>query len=251
MVYYSRLRRQLAALGAISKTLLEPVCAICAQPCTAAAGLCAECQDIVKYQEVIASRHCPGCALELSAGTSLACGECCADPPPFTRTIAALRYGPTARLLVNQLKHRQRLSCLPPMVDLMVRAIEGHGLSPTRRVDLLAPVPLPTRRLLARGFNQAHELAKPLGRRFGIPVDGRCCKVLGDYSPSQQLGARQRRAMLRQRFVAHDRVAGKHIAIVDDVVTTTSTARAIGQALIDAGASGCELWCFARTPKDR
>ena len=258
MVYYSaQSRRPLLLLSHTVRRLLGPACAICRRATTGTADLCRSCQEILDNQRVNPSRQCLRCALEPGSQTpqaedfALDCGECSSNPPPFERTIAALRYGPSAAFLVNRLKHHHQLGCLRPMAALMIEAIEQRLSDPARQIDLLVPVPLPAGRLSQRGFNQALELAKPLAARFGLAIDRHSCVALGEHRPRQQLGAAQRRTGLRQRFGVDTSVVGKRVAIVDDVVTTTSTVRALGEALITAGAVSCEVWCFARTPKDR
>jgi ComF family protein len=114
------------------------------------------------------------------------------------------------------------------------------------RVDGLVPVPLHRARLAERGFNQAQELARPVGRALGVPVlTGLCSRPLAA-PPQAGLRARQRYRNLDGAFAVTTEAAGRRLAIIDDVLTTGSTARAVAGALLDAGAVSVEVWAVAR-----
>jgi ComF family protein len=115
-----------------------------------------------------------------------------------------------------------------------------------RRPDGIVPVPLHRTRLAERGFNQALELARPLARSLGAPLLRRCLSPVGATPPQAGLAARQRHRNLRGAFVATHRSSGHALAIVDDVLTTGSTAAALGCELLRAGAAEVEVWAVAR-----
>lgn len=115
-----------------------------------------------------------------------------------------------------------------------------------RRPDGLIPVPLHPARLSERGFNQARELARPLvrGGRLRL-LDDVCCRIAAT-PPQAGLSAQQRYRNLAGAFAVTGDLAGRHVAIVDDVLTTGSTAAALSRELLRAGAVSVEVWAVAR-----
>jgi len=182
---------------------------------------------------------CPRCALPLSADAPL-CGRCLRRPPPFDAALAPLRYAAPVDTLVHEFKFRGRLASGRLLAELMADAVAERP-----RPQLLLPVPLHPRRLRERGFNQAHELARLLGRRLGIPVDGELVRRMRDTPPQHELPAKARRANIRRAFaLAHPPPA--HVAVVDDVMTTGQTVAEIARLLKRAGARRVEVWVAAR-----
>jgi ComF family protein len=114
------------------------------------------------------------------------------------------------------------------------------------RPDGLVPVPLHRARLAERGFNQAHELARPVERALGVPIlPDLCTRPVA--APAQAgLGARQRYRNLDGAFTVTREARGLRLAIIDDVLTTGSTVRALASALLDGGARSVEVWAVAR-----
>jgi ComF family protein len=110
------------------------------------------------------------------------------------------------------------------------------------------PVPLHWRRRWTRGFNQAEVIADELAYRLRIPLHAQALLRRQQHTPQQQLTAAQRRRNLRSGFAIRGDVRGRHVALVDDVVTTGATAAEIARTLLDAGAASVQVWCLARTP---
>ena len=107
-------------------------------------------------------------------------------------------------------------------------------------------MPLHQIRLRERGFNQATELARRVGRELGIRSDHRLCTRNRDTRPQSLLSPNARRLNLRNAFsVRHKQVAG-HIAIIDDVMTTGQTSNELARVLRQAGAEKIEVWVIAR-----
>lgn len=115
-----------------------------------------------------------------------------------------------------------------------------------RRPDGLVPVPLHPARLAQRGFNQARELAQPVARAGGLPVLDDACRRVAATPAQAGLTAAQRRRNLRGAFAVTADLAGLRLAIVDDVLTTGSTAGALARELLRAGAASVEVWAVAR-----
>ncbi len=172
------------------------------------------------------------------------------DPPRFDSACAAVDYAFPWDHLVLKLKFRSGLDLLPALADQMLNA--HHRTPPPLQADLVLPVPLSMQRLRERGFNQAWELARRLARRTAGRADATLLLRLRDTPHQLSLPKDQRAAAVRGAFAVDPlrraEVAGRSIAVVDDVVTTMSTADEIAGVLKQAGARHVHLWCLARTP---
>ncbi|NNL56595.1 MAG: ComF family protein, partial [Pseudomonadales bacterium] len=185
------------------------------------------------------------------------CAYCLRQRPVFQRCIAATLYSPPSAQLVNRLKHHGQLGVASTLANEIALALQRHaalgeprvaGSAMAAAVDVIVPVPLHRRRLRQRGYNQAVQIGRALGRQLEIPLDLQACLRQKEARAQQTLSRRQRTSNLHGAFVARSSIAGMRVAIVDDVVTTTSTANAVAASLLQAGALSCDVWCFARTP---
>lgn len=113
-------------------------------------------------------------------------------------------------------------------------------------VDWIVPVPLHPRRLRERGFNQALELAIPVRKSLGIKLMPTACRRIRATPPQTGLHGRARRSNVAGAFTADSGVKGKHVAVMDDVITTGGTVAAVATALYRAGAASVQAWCVAR-----
>lgn len=126
-----------------------------------------------------------------------------------------------------------------------MHAYKGRSLP-----DIIVPLPLHWKKLLWRGFNQSYIVANHLATQLAIPLKDNLCKRTRYSKPQHLLSRTQRNRILRDSFFARPSSKGLHIALVDDVVTTTATARAASRAMLDAGAKSVDIWCIARTALD-
>ncbi len=114
--------------------------------------------------------------------------------------------------------------------------------------EVLVPVPLHRARLAERGYNQALEIARVLSRGLGLPVDHGCCERILATLPQAGLDEGARRRNIRGAFSARRPLSWRHLAILDDVVTTGNTVEELARVLRRAGAARIEVWAVARTP---
>ena len=112
--------------------------------------------------------------------------------------------------------------------------------------DCILPVPLHPKRLKARGFNQALEIAKPIGQYFKIPIDTTSCIKIKNTKAQSSLTAKKRRHNMKNAFALSHQIKYKHIVIIDDVMTTGQTISEIANLLKLNGAEKIEAWCCAR-----
>ncbi len=151
------------------------------------------------------------------------CAACRRQPPAFAYARAAVRYEDVAREALHAFKFGGHRALAGPLGDLLIEAVEGR--LPAGAPDLLVPVPLHPRRERERGFNQSRLLARRLGRAWGCPVrDDVLVRAVA--TPSQtSLDGAARRANVRRVFRLRrpELVAGRHVALVDDILTTGAT----------------------------
>lgn len=193
---------------------------------------------------------CGICAVPLPGAPrpDLTCAACQSRRPSFERTVAALRYTSPTDKLIASLKYRQGLELARPLAQCLVTELDRKRRPLTAWPDQLVPVPMPPDRLRQRGFNQAAEIARVVGRELGIAVAASVAARTGAAETQRGLSRTARRGNVRNAFVARQTTA-PHVAIVDDVMTTGATAEALSRALIAAGASKVEVWVVARTPQ--
>lgn len=179
------------------------------------------------------------------------CGVCLQLPPAFDATFVAVNYIPPVDQLVLALKFGGRLALAPlfayKLRDALLMAQPGENALPSR----LIAVPLSSRRLAERGYNQALEIAKPLSRTLGIPLDPHLLIRHRNTRAQSLLQPDERHINIRNAFtVADDAIAhvqGQHIGIVDDVITTGVTLNEIAATLKHFGASRVTNFVLART----
>lgn len=222
----------------IVQTLYPPICALCGAPGHDGLDLCVGCLGDLRP----APHACPRCAAPLPARLAVPCGACLRRPPAFDAARARLIYRPPAARLVTDLKFNARLAHARILGRLMAEIMAGMP-----RPDVVLPVPLHEGRLRERGFNQALEIARPAARLFDIPLEPRLAARIRATAPQTDLDARARRRNLRGAFSITGAVAGLHIALVDDVMTTGTTLDELARALKRAGAETVTVYAAARS----
>jgi ComF family protein len=225
----------------VSLALLPPTCVLCGGAGHAGRDLCAGCAADLPANPVA----CPRCALPLGAPAPQ-CGACLKRPPAFLAALAPFRYADPLDGLVQRYKFGADLAAGRVLAQLLGDALDG-ALAP----DLLVPVPLHRTRLRERGFNQALDLGRLLARRFALVLAPRVLARTRATPAQSGLDARTRRRNVRRAFVASTDVRGKHVALLDDVVTTGATVRECAKALRRAGAASVVVWAVARSPARR
>jgi ComF family protein len=171
------------------------------------------------------------------------CAACREPPPPFDYARAAAAYGGAVREAVHALKFRGRRTLARPLGDL-IREQCAEALA--ERPDALVPVPLARARERERGFNQAGLLAERLGERAHLSVRPRWLVRLRATAPQSDLAAAARHPNVAGAFAAAPAVAGAHVVVVDDVITTGATVGECARALRAAGARRVGVLAVAR-----
>lgn len=225
---------------------IEQHCSLCDERCEPQQSICAACEAELPWLR----EHCGLCALPLPAA-GLICGECLKRPPAFDQVTVPWRFAFPVDALISRFKYQAQW----PLGRLLAEQLSHHvrhafdeGLP---RPDALVPVPLARRRLRRRGFNQAQMLADWLSSALAIPVDATLLQRVQETQSQQALDAANRRKNLRLAFALtrEQSLTGRHLAIIDDVLTTGATAEALARLLKRAGAARVDVYCLARTPK--
>lgn len=224
----------------------EHFCTLCDERCEARQSICGACEAELPWLR----EQCTICALPLPAA-GLICGDCLKRPPAYNHVVVPWRFAFPVDSLISRFKHQANWPFGRVMGEQLVRHLHHAFDEGLPQPEALLPVPLANKRLRQRGFNQAQMLADWLAPTLGIAVQREWLRRDHDTPSQQQLDAAGRRRNLRQAFaIAKDAdLTNRHVAIVDDVLTTGATAEALARLLKRAGAARVDVYCLARTPK--
>ena len=256
---------------ALLRRVLPSACALCGMACDET--ICAPCHAQFFGMAVARCRQCAnplmdeahakatatGNAVALVADSdsvpnshahdsSQLCGRCLAQAPAFDATLVAASYELPLDQLVLQLKFGHRLA----LAALFAHCLRDAVLQQPGFVlpELLCPVPLGARRLAERGYNQALEIARPLARTLGVALHPRLAARVRETPAQSGVAPEQRQHNIARAFAIEDAalVEGRHIGVVDDVMTSGQTLNELAATFKRYGAARVTNLVFARTP---
>ena len=227
-----RLRR--AALGLLAPEYRS----VCRQLSDLARGLCTRCRrdfPAVEYP-------CPRCALPGTGGH--VCGRCQMRGPAFDATIAAFGYAEPVSNLIARLKYHGDLSAARLLGQLLADHIAARAS--TNLPELIVPVPLHPRRIMRRGFNQSIEIGRVVAKQLNIPMATSIARRIRHTPAQQTLSLDRRRHNVLDSFELQHAPEVRHIALVDDVMTSGATLDALAHCFKQHDDYEVHCWVCAR-----
>ena len=219
--------------------IYPPICLVCGLEGRAWMDCCQACEG----ELAVVSSACSSCGLA-TARPVARCGRCLSRLPHFSATWSGFAWGGEIERLVHRFKFQRDLAAGRLLAALLARRLMLQGAA---RPDLMVPVPLHFRRRLWRGFNQAELLCRDMSRHFdGLPWLSALRRRRPTHAQSA-LPAARRRGNVRAAFVVRRLPPGvRHVALVDDVMTTGATLDECARALKRAGVDRVDVWVVAR-----
>lgn len=237
-------------LKSLSQWIFPNICCLCSHYSTTGRDLCSTCYALLPW---IVDR-CYRCGLPLDAvypGTeSIHCLSCQQSPPPFDRLCSVFSYEAPITKITTGLKFGKCLAYGAILGEIFAEKVMDVWYKNTELPEVIIPVPLHEKRLRSRGFNQSVELLDPLLKRYSIPMLLDVCTRTRKTPPQSQLNKQSRKRNLKNAFqiaTPYSEFPYEHIAIMDDVVTTGSTVKALSHLFKDAGVQQIDIWCICRT----
>lgn len=203
-------------------------------------GICVDCLGDLPWHR---TNYCPQCALP--SLNNVVCGHCLQSPPEFDATRAMFRYEFPVNEMLQRYKYNHLLNMAKTFGQLMSESMTSAEVS--RLADIIIPMPLHPKRLQERGFNQAVEIARIIGRTLKIEVDGRSFSRKKLSAPQVSLPMKERVKNMQGAFDCNARLDGLKVLLIDDVMTTGASLNALAKTARKAGARHVECWVVART----
>ena len=237
-------------MQALLHVVYPPQCLTCDARVTTDFGLCADCWRDTTF---VTGLTCTKCGTPLPGednAVEVLCDDCLLIARPWGQGRAALMYQGNGRKLVLALKHGDRIDLARPAAQWMARAAQPI-ISPAM---LVAPVPLHWLRLIRRRYNQAALLSAGIAKLAGLDHCPDLLQRRRNTGSQDGLTRDGRFANMTAALTAHPRrarlIEGRHILLVDDVMTSGATLASAAEACIAAGASGISVLVMARVAKD-
>ena len=220
---------------------LNQPCILCGLRPPAEAQICQACLDDLPW----IGNACLRCAEPMHhTALSFICPQCQQKSPPFKQVITPFEYRFPIDQLVQLAKFNGQTHYLNPLAELLSRRLQAAPMP-----ELIIPVPLHSKRLQERQYNQAALVAKHLARKLGIPFSNTLLIKTANTQHQADLDRKARRKNLRNSFQCVG-TPPTSVAVVDDVMTTGTTAAEISRVLKQAGAQQIYIWVIARTAKE-
>ena len=233
-------------VGALVDTVYPPVCLTCDATVLEMGTLCAACWRDTAFISGLVCEHCGSEQPGHPSDGPVICDDCLSHPRPWNRGRAVMAYGGAGRRLVLGLKYADRHDAVAPAAGWLLRATQ-----PLLRADtIIAPVPLHRWRLFQRRYNQSALLAMALARRTERPCIPDLLRRVRTTGTQDGKSRDARFANVAGAFAAHPRhaarITGRHVLLIDDVMTSGATLSAATEACYLAGADAVDVAVLAR-----
>ncbi len=215
--------------------LFKQNCTLCDAPTNSEFSLCTACvQDLP-----LAPRpSCPQCGLSTQGDV---CGKCLKQQPYFDATHALFTYNYPVDALLQHYKYNNALYLSQTFAQLLSAKMQDT------EIDIIIAMPLHPSRIKERGFNQSLELAKIIAKQHDIVLDSISCNRIKNTPPQASLPLKNRLKNMQGAFACNNTFSGKHIALIDDVMTTGSSLNELAKTIKKAGARKVSCYVLART----
>lgn len=221
----------------IKSLRLPAICALCSDYHQRSGAVCHDCHQLF----VPLGTTCQQCACLLPDSDFLICGQCIKKKPAFDTVTATYRFEEPLRTLLHQFKYNQSLHLTSSLATMMLQC-------PPPQIDTtecLIPVPMHPKKLQQRGYNQAAELTKRLSCAINKPYQLTQCAKIKNTTAQARLSGKERLNNVRQSFSVKPTPL-KHITLIDDLLTTGSTANELAGLFKKQGVLRISVWCCAR-----
>ena len=219
---------------------IEQPCILCGDIIREPNCLCQACQQELPYIH----SACFSCGLPLEPSVeSDCCGQCVSSPPPTKQCISLFHYQAPVDYLIKHMKYHNQLTIAEMMGKALAKKIRKLSKALPEQI---IPVPLHVERLKQRGYNQAIEISRQISTELNIPLNLTDCSRIKHTSPQFDIPATQRSKNIKNAFEISSQLQARHIALVDDVMTTGSTVWEIANSLLKSGVEQVDVWVCAR-----
>lgn len=214
------------------------------------------CDDCRLQLVPLAGPQCPRCGTPFASSVTLqfspgyVCGACRSDKPAYSRALSLYPYASPLRDAIHRFKYGRTLALGPLLGQMMVDSLGSARLAEcAASIDLVMPVPLPPSRLREREYNQSLLLARSIAQAIGRPLDALSLVRVDGGAPQTSLTRRARVKNLRCAFAVQqaERLTGRRILLIDDVLTTGTTVNECAKALRKSGSGPVTVLTLART----
>ena len=220
-------------------SLFSYKCIVCGGITANSLGICAPCE----FELPVLNNYCNVCAEPLYLGITK-CGPCLVKNIFYVSTKVQFYYSAPIDNLIIKLKFGHDLTGAKILGNLLANSLIQSEI--LEKPEIIVPVPLHPHRLHTRGYNQALEIALPIAKKLSIPLDRFSVTRIKNTMAQAQLGAKDRIDNIRSAFRVKKSFNYRHVAVVDDVITTGHTVMELAKTLYLHGVSRIDVWCCAK-----
>jgi ComF family protein len=220
--------------------LFPSSCVFCNDLSSRKLDLCVACENDLPFLK----NYCICCAQPLPEEQTI-CGSCLNNQLTFVRTFVLFHYQAPIDQLILGLKFSNRLINAKVLGDLLANYLDDQYRTRSKP-EIIIPVPLHSARLRERGYNQALELARPIAKKLKISIDKSIVTRIKNTAAQALLPAKERKQNIKRAFSVTKMKNYKHVAIIDDVITTGNTIIELSKTLHQAGIEKIDIWCCAK-----
>lgn len=243
----------IAMINKLSLRLLQPRCILCDMPVDSDSRfLCLLCSEELPYINKSLCLHCGQPYATPHRQNLNNCPECSIERSPWQHLIPCMYYTLECKYLIRQLKFAKQVQIGTLFGRLLSHTITSQiTRGNIQRPEALLSIPLHRKRQHKRGYNQAHVIAQELAKQLQIPLISADKFIRTKYTEPQSLQSMDmRKRNIRDAFKVVETLNVKHIALIDDVVTTGETIREACNVLVESDVQCIDIWCVARTLAD-